>query len=211
MIAPDDSTLSLKKTFNTKRDSSALLNAYQGQASVGVEIFSADDLYQLDPELRDQVQLPLLDTPRARPTKRSLEDRAMVIRALYPIKSSRNKVIAILDGGVFLNGNFEFVDAIRDLAYAPKSLPEGSIGTVTVFLDDVRISTNVPLNEGERALGTRVSNVVRTKVLDNGITWIDRAFVVNDWYVSSYEPIIDIDGNRVWNALRRFFRKAISR
>ena len=63
--------------------------------------------------------------------------------------------------------------------------------------DDVRISTNVPVKTGERALGTRVSDEVRTIVLDQGKTWIDRAFVVNDWYISSYEPIIDINGNRV--------------
>ena len=68
---------------------------------------------------------------------------------------------------------------------------------MTVFLDDVRITTNVPIRPGERALGTRVSNEVRTNVLDQGHTWIARAFVVNDWYISSYEPIIDVDGNRV--------------
>lgn len=202
-----NSSMRLAQESSVKRESSALLSAYQGQSSVGIEIYSADDLFKLNPKLRDQVQLPLLETPRARPTKRTLEDRAMVIRALYPVKDSRNQVFAILDGGVFLNGNFEFVDAIRDLAYAPKSLPEGSIGTVTVFLDDVRISTNVPLKEGERALGTRVSNEVRSKVLDNGTTWIDRAFVVNDWYVSSYEPIKDIDGNRVGMLYAGFLEK----
>ncbi len=207
VIAPENSSLSFPESVSSKRESSSLLSAYQGRANVGIEIFSADDLYKLNPKLRDQVQLPLLDTPRARPSKRTQEDRAMVIRALYPIKDSRDQIIAILDGGVFLNGNFEFVDAIRDLAYAPKSLPPGSIGTVTVFLDDVRISTNVPLNKGERALGTRVSNEVRTKVLDNGITWIDRAFVVNDWYVSSYEPIIDIDGKRVGMLYAGFLEK----
>lgn len=202
-----NSSLRLAEVFSAKRESSALLNAYQGQATVGIEIYSADDLYKLNPTLRDQVQLPLLETPRARPTNRTLEDRAMVIRALYPVKDSRKQIVAILDGGVFLNSNFEFVDAIRDLAYAPKSLPKGSIGTVTVFLDDVRISTNVPLNEGERALGTRVSNEVRSKVLDSGITWIDRAFVVNDWYVSSYEPILDIDGKRVGMLYAGFLEK----
>jgi two-component system NtrC family sensor kinase len=121
----------------------------------------------------------------------------MMIRALYPIVDSNNRVLAILDGGVLLNGNFTFVDVIRDLVYGPGSLISGSIGTVTVFLDDVRITTNVPIKSGERALGTRVSDEVRTNVLDQGHTWIDRAFVVNDWYISSYEPILDVDGNRV--------------
>lgn len=179
------------------RSSSSLLKASQGQPTVGVEIFSEKDLRGESETLANFVELSLIDTPHARPTNRRLEDRAMMIRALYPVKDSRGELIAILDGGVLLNGNFEVVDAIRDLVYGPGSLPEDSIGTVTVFLDDVRISTNVPREPGERALGTRVSNEVRTQVLDNGETWIDRAFVVNNWYISSYEPIIDVDGKRV--------------
>ena len=38
---------------------------------------------------------------------------------------------------------------------------------------------------------------VRTAVLDEGQTWLDSAFVVNDWYISAYEPIIDSFGKRV--------------
>jgi two-component system NtrC family sensor kinase len=196
-----------------RRSSSSLLMASQGHPTVGVEIFSAEDLRKLGESLASSVELSLLETPRARPTARKVEDRAMMIRALYPVKDSRGELMAILDGGVQLNGNFGFVDAIRDLVYGPGSLPAGSIGTVTVFLDDVRISTNVPLRPGERALGTRVSNEVRTQVLDQGRKWIDRAFVVNDWYISSYEAILDVDGNRVGmlyaGYLERPFRNAL--
>jgi len=201
------STQEKSTILKNRRNSSALLSALNGQSTVGVEIYSSDELRLEDKNLFDLVQLPLVETPRARPSNRTLEDRAMVIRAIHPVKDSRGEVVALLDGGVLLNANFRFVDAIRDLAYGEGSLPKGSIGTVTVFLEDVRISTNVPLKKGERALGTRVSNEVRTKVLDHGITWIDRAFVVNDWYVSSYEPIIDIDGNRVGMLYAGFLEK----
>ncbi|MGD8644576.1 MAG: cache domain-containing protein, partial [Chromatiales bacterium] len=124
-------------------------------------------------------------------------DRGMMIRLVYPVLDLNGVVVALLDGGVLLNRNFPFVDAIRDLVYGPGSLPEGSIGTVTVFLEDVRITTNVPMHPGERALGTRVSREVREHVLGRGKKWIDRAFVVNDWYISAYEPIIDVNGRRV--------------
>lgn len=179
------------------RYSSALVSALQGDPLVGVEVFTAQELAREFSELAGQVRLPLVETPRARPSERQMEDRGMMIRALYPVRNSRNELLGVIDGGVLLNGNFTFVDTLRDLVYGPGSLPEGSIGTVTVFLDDVRISTNVPLRPGERALGTRVSDEVRSQVLDRGETWIDRAFVVNDWYISSYEPIIDVDGSRV--------------
>lgn len=179
------------------RSSKALLTAAQGQAIAGIEIFTASDLSNESPFLARNIELPLLETPRARPTERKVEDRGMMIRAIYPIKHANGKLVALLDGGVLLNSNFGFVDAIRDLVYGPGSLMPGSIGTVTVFLDDVRISTNVPLAPGERALGTRVSEEVRSKVLVQGKTWIDRAFVVNDWYISAYEPIFDENAKRV--------------
>lgn len=179
------------------RQSTALLKAVKGQESVGVEIFSAKELKNISNHIYQQSQLDLIDTPRAHPSEKVSEDRGMVIRALYPINNAEGETIAILDGGLLLNKNFDFVDTIRDLVYGPGSLAQGSIGTVTVFLDDVRINTNVPLSVGERALGTRVSKEVRTQVLDSGKIWIDRAFVVNDWYISSYEPILDSDGKRV--------------
>ena len=177
------------------RSSSALELAKKGIESSGIEIFSSSDLVYEN--LADHVRLPLIETPRARPTDKLVEDRGMMIRALYPVIGPQEEILAILDAGVLLNANFTFVDVIRDLVYGPGSLTIGSIGTVTVFLDDVRITTNVPIRPGERALGTRVSNEVRTNVLDQGNTWIARAFVVNDWYISSYEPIVDVDGNRV--------------
>nr|WP_242521548.1 HAMP domain-containing sensor histidine kinase [Motiliproteus sp. SC1-56] len=119
---------------------------------------------------------------------------------VYPVRNSFGEVRAFLAGGVLVNRNFEFVDSLRDLVYGGGSLSEGSLGTVTVFLDDVRINTNVPRNLGapqNRALGTRVSREVREQVLDRGESWIDRAFVVSDWYISAYEPIVDVHGERV--------------
>lgn len=167
------------------------------QSQVGIEILGPEDLRALDPALEEAVRLPIVDTERAGPTNRQLEDRAMVIRSRHPVIDGEGNVSTVIDGGVMLNNNFAFVDAIRDLVYGPGSLPTGSIGTVTVFLDDVRITTNVAKRAGERALGTRVSDEVSRSVLGRGETWIDRAFVVNDWYISAYEPIIDIHGERV--------------
>ena len=194
LVGPDGRWL-YEPDSGRARPSVQLKLALQGQPSAGVEIFSAADLAVEG--LAKRVRLPLLVTPRARPTSRAVEDRGMMVRALYPVRNAAGTVVAVMDGGLLLNGNFGFVDAIRDLVYGQGSLPEGSIGTVTVFLDDVRISTNVPLKAGERALGTRVSQVVRDKVLGNGEIWLDRAFVVNDWYISAYEPILDVTGQRV--------------
>ena len=185
------------RSGRTSKYSPLIEIALQGKPAVGIEIFSQDDLRRESLAMAERVILPLVPTRRALPTVRNEESRAMVIRAIYPVRDASDKIVALLDSGVLLNGNFDFVDTIRDLVYGPGSLPEASWGTVTVFLDDVRISTNVPLKQGERALGTRVSKQVRAQVLQEGELWVDRAFVVNDWYVSSYEPIYDVHGQRV--------------
>ncbi|MDX9767754.1 MAG: cache domain-containing protein [Ectothiorhodospiraceae bacterium] len=196
-------------------DTPLLREAADGRPVTGVEIFDGGALALAEAALAEQARLPIVPTPRARPTDRSHEERGMVMRMLYPVKAGDGRVVAILDGGLMLNRNFDFVDRIRDLIYGPGSLPVGSIGTVTLFLDDVRISTNVPLKPGERALGTMISDEVRRRVLERGETWIERAFVVNDWYISAYEPIVDAAGRRVGmlyaGFLERPFRQSMIR
>ena len=171
--------------------------AQSGLPAIGIELMDAAQLDAEAPGLAERARLALLPTPRAAPTDREMEDRGMVMRSVVPVMDLNGTSVALLDGGVLVNRNFALVDAVRDLVYGPDTLAEGSIGTVTVFLDDVRISTNVPLRPGERALGTRVSQVVRDTVLGRGETWVARAFVVNDWYISAYEPIVDLYGTRV--------------
>jgi two-component system NtrC family sensor kinase len=171
--------------------------AHQGVATVGVELYSADDLFQERALFQEWARLSLMPTPRAAPSERREETRAMVVRAIAPLRDVQGTVVVLFDGGAIINRDFQLVDAVRNLVYGKGSLPEGSIGTVIVFLDDVRISTNVPLKPGERALGIRVSQQVRDQVLRDGQNWVDRAFVVNDWYISAYEPIVDTDGRRI--------------
>ena len=58
----------------------ALANLSRTQGGTGIEIVPAD-VWQRDGLLQSsQVLFPLIDTPRAAPTERSEEDRAMVIR-----------------------------------------------------------------------------------------------------------------------------------
>lgn len=168
-----------------------------GKPGVGVELLFRDVFGELNPDILNQTLIPLINTPHSAPTSRTTENRAMVVRAVYPIRNPFGEPVAVLEGGVLLNRNFSFVDEIRDLVYGEGSLPEGGWGTVTVFLDDVRVSTNVPLKEGERALGTRVSKEVRDQVLGEGREWVDRSFVVNEWYISAYKPLLDVFGDRV--------------
>ncbi|MBU2937762.1 MULTISPECIES: sensor histidine kinase [Pacificibacter] len=170
--------------------------ALDGHWHSAVDILESSALDALSPGLATQAEIPLMPTRAAAPTDRTKETRGMIIHSAAPLERPDGTRAALV-GGVLLNRNLEFIDTINALVYREQSLPEGSQGTATLFLDDVRISTNVRLFENQRALGTRVSAEVRTLVLSNGQTWLDRAFVVDDWYISAYEPIVDSFGNRV--------------
>jgi len=188
---------SLRSSPLTDAVFSARVGDAQAASATGIEIYPSNAWQRESGVLASKVSLPLVETPRAAPTSSTFEDRAMVIRVLQRVVDRDGSTRALLEGGLLLNRNFAFVDEIRDLVYGPGSLAAGSRGTVTVFLDDVRITTNVPANDDTRALGTRVSAEVRQSVLERGDAWIARAFVVNDWYISAYEPIVDVHGDRV--------------
>jgi len=155
------------------------------------------ELRSLAPHLAARLDIPLVPTLNAAPTERLTEDGALVALASLPVSDAQGRVVGLLSGGLLLNQNLHFIDHINRIVYPAGSLPFGSQGTATLFLDDVRITTNVRLFQDQRAIGTRVSQAVRDAVLGEGRTWLDLAFVVNDWYVSAYEPLADASGQRI--------------
>ncbi|QID16315.1 HAMP domain-containing protein [Nitrogeniibacter mangrovi] len=175
----------------------AVAAALAGHESTHIEVFGAQELAAIDPALAVRAHTPLVPTPAARPDDRVSEDRGLMIHAAAPIHDLDGRVIGVLEGGVLLNGNLAMVDRINAIVYREGSLPLGSQGTATLFLGDTRVATNVKLFEDRRALGTRVSAVVYDYVIGQGKVWHDTAFVVNDFYVSGYEPFIDGSGRRV--------------
>jgi methyl-accepting chemotaxis protein len=110
---------------------------------------------------------------------------------------------AVLIGTTTLNPNSDLrtpspvVDKVKSLI--------GSACTVFQRMNDagdmLRIATNVETKEGRRAIGTFIpgtnpdgsANAVIQRVL-KGEGFLGRAFVVNAWYVTSYEPIREASG-----------------
>lgn len=168
-----------------------------GGAQARLKRLSADELAPIAPHLLPRLSIALVPTRNATPDERSREQRALVLMSAHPVTDLRGRERAVLVGGVLLNQNLDVIDHINRIVYPEGSLPFGSQGTATLFLDDVRITTNVRLFQDQRAIGTRVSQAVRQRVLTEGQTWLDRAFVVNDWYVSAYEPLADARGQRI--------------
>ena len=162
----------------------------------GTVSLSNEFLFEENPELANRARIKLLPTKRATPRPENEELSGMALAAAVPVFDAGN-FLGVLYGGVLLNRSQEIVDRVRDTVFQHEIYKGRSIGTATIFFKDIRISTNVLSPDGSRAIGTVASEEVTKRVLTDGEKWTDRAFVVNDWYITAYEPIEDIFGQRV--------------
>ncbi len=155
--------------------------ALKGNGTVATSIVAEEELARDKHDA--QARLELVPTENAMPTDKKVETSGMMIKASSPIYSN-GKIAGSVVVGHLINRDFTIVDETRDAV---------KVETSTIFMNDLRISTNVKKLDGNRAIGTRVSIPVYNSVLHDGKTYFGRAFVVNAWYVTGYEPIFDID------------------
>lgn len=121
------------------------------------------------------------------------EPQGMMLTAAMPIVVN-DQLIGVLQMGNLLNGSVEKVDRIRDTVFKNETYNGKPLGTATIFMNDLRISTNVLDAQGNRAIGTRAAPDVALQVLTDGKPWTGRAWVVDTWYLAQYDPIRDPDG-----------------
>ncbi len=163
------------------------------RVTASTETWDVEALGREGEQLRQRAQIEILATPRARPHRIGEVTCGMMLSAAAPVCDRQGVRIGLLYGGVLLNGDYEIVDRIKSTVYQGESYRGRAIGTATIFLDDVRISTNVVDEKDVRAIGTCVSEEVYHHVAIRGLPWIERAFVVNDWYITAYESITDVE------------------
>ncbi len=123
----------------------------------------------------------------------------------YTKMSQRVELPKMMVGGTWL-------DKITDMSKTAPVVDKAQdlvLGTCTIFQrmnesgDMLRICTNVQKKDGERAIGTYIPrsnpdgtpNPVVAAVL-RGETYAGRAFVVDRWYITAYEPLVD-ESNKV--------------
>jgi two-component system NtrC family sensor kinase len=99
-----------------------------------------------------------------------------------PILSEDGQLLGAVLVGHLFNKDFTLVDRIQEVA---------GVDTATIFFGDLRVSTNVEDEAGQRAIGTRVSQEVFDKVLVEGEEFTGPAYVVNQWYITRYQPLYD--------------------
>jgi two-component system NtrC family sensor kinase len=168
--------------------------ALRGTVVTATEIVSRADLVKDGRDFAERAYLQFIPTPKAAPRPEDHEENGMMLKAAAPVIDDQGQLRGVLYGGILLNQNYDIVDRVKNIVFKGEKYKDKEIGTVTVFQNDLRVSTNVTDEQGRRAIGTRVSQEVYDAVLGQGKSWVGRAFVVNHWYITAYEPIKDIGG-----------------
>jgi two-component system NtrC family sensor kinase len=168
--------------------------ALHGEPVASTAIVSREELQRERNDLAEQAVILFVSTPKARKIPAQKETSGMMLKAASPIWNDAGRLIGVLYGGVLLNRNYGIVDKVRELLYGEGRYKGKETGTATIFQGDVRIATNVLNESGQRAIGTLLSEAVYNTVVVRGEQWLDRAFVVHDWYLTGYKPIRDFTG-----------------
>ncbi len=158
----------------------------------GTDIFSHKHLKREGEEIAKKVIIDIMPTPKSRKVERTKVVDALAIRATIPIFYNNN-FIGIIYGVRILNNYNGIVDQIKELVFKDEKIGGLEVGTSTIFLNDIRVCTNVKKTDGSRAIGTLLSEEVYNKVILQGNVWWDKAFVVNNWYISAYKPLLNVN------------------
>jgi two-component system NtrC family sensor kinase len=151
----------------------------QGVEIASTEVIPEELLAQVG--IADQARIELIDTPRAAPEPFDTREgrAALALVGVAPIQADQ-QTLGLAMVFHMLNNDFTLVDQIRDAA---------QVDIATIFFGDLRVSTNVINEAGDRAIGTRVSQEVGNVVLYGGHEYVGSAFVVNEDYITRYEPL----------------------
>jgi two-component system NtrC family sensor kinase len=169
----------------------------RGQYCAGTRIVTRNELLKEGDDLAEQAHFQFVPTPMAAVRPEDHEDMGMMLTAGAPVQDESGGLLGVLYGGLLFNRNYTLVDKVKEIVFKGEKYEGHDIGTATLFQDDLRIATNVLDNQGRRAVGTRVSREVKEAVLDQGKTYVGRAFVVTAWYITAYRPIQDIAGRTI--------------
>ncbi len=157
----------------------------QGQAIQTAAVIPSELLDSVG--LAEQTLISIIETPKAAselfdPRE---ETAGLALAGISPVRSAAGEILGAVLVFHLFNNDFTLVDRIRQVA---------GIDTATIFFGDLRVSTNVMTETGQRAIGTRVSDEVSRVVLSQGDIFTGPAFVVNENYITRYDPILDQNG-----------------
>jgi two-component system NtrC family sensor kinase len=164
---------------------------------LSTELMSINKILRENPGLTDRVTMEIIKIPLSyEPEAKQLSD-GMVMMAAYPLFDKQKNLLGAIVGGVLLNKDNTIVDKVKETVYQGEKYKGRDMGVATIFQGGVRISTNVMTKDNTRAIGTTLSREVYDRVIVEGKDWVGKAFVVDDWYITTYTPIYNMNKNLI--------------
>ena len=123
-------------------------------------------------------------------TKAAAERVETNMRVAWDILRANGKNFSVADGKLLvndhvLNGDAALVDKVKSLVG----------GTCTVFMKDLRITTNVLKPDGTRAVGTSLApGGAHDAIFDRKTSFRGEAQILGEPYMTAYDPILDSNG-----------------
>ncbi len=162
-----------------------------GESIASAELVNSETLVKM--RLINQASMPLRPqiVKNLAPEKRPFPEDTfnieqgeigMVMMAVVPIvRDGKPAGTAIV--GTLLNRNYQIVDELKS---------SSNLSGATIFAQDLRISTNIPYQDGTtRAIGTRGSRESMDSILNKDHSYQGQTVIVNDRYQTIYQPIYD--------------------
>ena len=157
-------------------------------------LLSAGELRAASPEMVERARIDVVATPHSPAPGKSRLAEGMLAAAAQPVYSDDGEMVGVLCAGQLLNRRNSLADRIRGSLYRDERFDGRDVAVVSIFLGDVRIATSATTASGERAVGTLASPDVYERVMLKGQRWLKAGYVVDDWYLTAYEPIRDHQG-----------------
>ncbi|MEW6042535.1 MAG: cache domain-containing protein, partial [Elusimicrobiota bacterium] len=134
--------------------SEIVLEAFKGNTCSGTRIIEKDELLWLDKvkgtNLYEKSKIEIKGISNNSNIK--ILEKALAMEYALPLVNKEGIVEHVLYGGKILNRNTEIVDKLRDIVFNNNLYDNKHVGTVTIFLQDIRVSTNIMNEKNERAI-----------------------------------------------------------
>jgi len=148
----------------------------------GTMIIKSEDLKRESPVLAEYVM-----------SKSGQGDDGMILASAVPVFDSDFSLMGVIFGAILLNSNVDIVDEIRQSVFHNLRYKGKDIGVASIFQNNVGISTYIKDQDGSRSVGDLVSEDIYNQVVGEQRRWIGHDRIGNNWYISAYEPIKDIN------------------
>ncbi len=162
-----------------------------------LEVLSREELSGEGEDLARRAYIKIIPTLYSKKAVKDAETSGLFLIGAAPILNDQGDISWILWGGKLLNHDDRIIEKIKWTVSENEQYHGRDVCSVSISLNDVRISANIKKDNGERAVGTLLSEEVYKHVFLSGEKWLKRAFVVNDYYIKAYEPIRDISGTPI--------------